>query len=155
METGTFRLFDALAATGKPFVEKVDFQDEAAGKPGPCENARMVWLVNTPRNPLLRVTDIARVAEGVERGKNAAGGGQIPFCRRRCKQTAGTGADIVVHSSDQVHQWGTCDCGWRSCVAGDQELETAGLVGSQLLSVVTGQWPSIAWLTPCPLDCAP
>ena len=61
---GSWRLFDTLAARGQFNVVTVDFGDEAAvalaleADPAPA----VVWL-ETPSNPLLRVTDIGAVSE--------------------------------------------------------------------------------------------
>src|SRR5664279_629838 len=59
---GTFRLFSAWQRRGELKVEFVDFGNPAALQTALSVPAAMVW-VETPSNPLLRITDIAAVAE--------------------------------------------------------------------------------------------
>ena len=59
---GTYRLFDAWRRRGEREVEFIDFGDEAALRTALSRPAALVWI-ETPSNPLLRITDIAAVAE--------------------------------------------------------------------------------------------
>jgi len=138
---GTFRLFDALAAKGAFCLEWVDFQDEASWKPA-LENARMVWL-ETPSNPLLRVTDIARIAEGVERGRTLLVADNT-FLSPALQQPLALGADIVVHSTTKYIN-GHSDVVGGAVVAGDQELADKLAWWANCIGVTGSAFD--AWLT--------
>jgi cystathionine gamma-synthase len=94
---GTFRLFSALARHGMLRVEFVDpsdidsFADELVARP------RMVWL-ETPSNPLLRITDLARAAAlATEVGALVVA--DNTFLSPVWQQPLVLGADLVVHST--------------------------------------------------------
>ncbi len=94
---GTYRLFDAWRRRGERQVEFLDYGDEAALTEALATPAAMVW-VETPSNPLLRVTDIERV---VALG-HAAGAKVVvdnTFLSPAWQQPLGLGADVVVHST--------------------------------------------------------
>ena len=58
---GTFRLFSAWARRGELKIDFVDFGNPAAVATALAIPAALVWI-ETPSNPLLRITDIASVA---------------------------------------------------------------------------------------------
>lgn len=96
---GSWRLFDALAGKGHFRVAVVDFTDLSAmsaalsAEPAP----RLVW-VETPSNPLLRITDLRAVADAAHaRGALVAADNTFlsPYFQRPIEH----GADFVVHSS--------------------------------------------------------
>lgn len=94
---GTWRLFDRLAGKGVLNVETVDFADSdrldaaLAGRPA------LVWI-ETPSNPLLRLTDIAAVsAKAQEVGALVAV--DNTFCTPLLQRPIELGADVVVHST--------------------------------------------------------
>ncbi len=60
---GTYRLLAALRRTGRAEVDLVDMSDAAAVARALAAGPRLVWI-ETPSNPLLRITDIAAVAAG-------------------------------------------------------------------------------------------
>ncbi len=94
---GTFRLFDALHRRGDHQVEFVNFGDEAALAAALSRPAAMLWI-ETPSNPLLRLTDIEAVAQ---RG-HAAGALVVvdnTFLSPAWQQPLRLGADLVVHST--------------------------------------------------------
>ncbi len=94
---GTFRLFDALHRRGDQQVEFVDFGDEAALAAALSRPAAMVWI-ETPSNPLLRLTDI----EAVARRGHAAGALVVvdnTFLSPVWQQPLRLGADLVMHST--------------------------------------------------------
>ena len=64
---GTFRLFTALVRQGILRVEFVDPTELAAFGAALAAGPRLVWL-ETPSNPLLRITDLAR-ASALARGR--------------------------------------------------------------------------------------
>lgn len=63
---GTWRLFTQLAEKGHFEVVTVDFTDPKALAEALARNPRVVWI-ETPSNPLLRITDIRAVAEAAHR----------------------------------------------------------------------------------------
>jgi cystathionine gamma-synthase len=94
---GTYRLFDAWRRRGERQVEFVDFGDAAALDAALSRPAALVWI-ETPSNPLLRITDIAAVcAAAHERGALVVV--DNTFLSPGWQQPLKLGADIVVHST--------------------------------------------------------
>jgi cystathionine gamma-synthase len=94
---GTYRLFDAWHRRGERQVEFIDFGDEAAVRTALAEPAALVWI-ETPSNPLLRITDIAAVAAL----GHAAGALVVvdnTFLSPAWQQPLTLGADLAVHST--------------------------------------------------------
>lgn len=95
---GTFRLFDkVIAATGVRFtyVDTVDLDAvRAALAEGP---AQLVWL-ETPTNPLLRLSDITAVSE-LAHAAGAWVAVDNTFATPVLQQPLALGADAVVHST--------------------------------------------------------
>jgi cystathionine gamma-synthase len=94
---GTYRLFNAWHRRGERQVEFVDFGDEAALRDALSRPAALVWI-ETPSNPLLRITDIAEVA----RLGHACGALVVvdnTFLSPAWQQPLTLGADLVLHST--------------------------------------------------------
>lgn len=97
---GTQRLLRALAAKGHFRVEFRDLATETGSRsPSAAEldAPRLVWI-ETPSNPLLRITDIRRVTAQA----HAAGALVVvdnTFLSPALQQPLALGADIVVHST--------------------------------------------------------
>ena len=72
---GTFRLFTAWQKRGELAVEFVNFGDAAAVTAALSKPAALVWI-ETPSNPLLRITDIADIAQARACDRRAGRGGQ-------------------------------------------------------------------------------
>jgi cystathionine gamma-synthase len=94
---GSFRLFSAWQRRGDLQVEFLDF-----GAPGALEAAlsipaALVW-VETPGNPLLRITDIAATV-ALARAAGALVAVDNTFLSPVLQQPLSFGADIVVHST--------------------------------------------------------
>jgi cystathionine gamma-synthase len=94
---GSFRLFSAWQRRGDLQVEFLDF-----GAPGVLEAAlstpaALVWI-ETPGNPLLRVTDIAATV-ALARAAGALVAVDNTFLSPVLQQPLSFGADIVVHST--------------------------------------------------------
>ncbi|MDR1768598.1 MAG: PLP-dependent aspartate aminotransferase family protein, partial [Propionibacteriaceae bacterium] len=94
---GTWRLLDALARKGRLRVRFADLSDldQAAGL---VDEGVDAVLVETPSNPLLRVTDIAAVAE-LARAAEAALVADNTFASPVGQHPLELGADVVVHSA--------------------------------------------------------
>jgi len=95
---GTQRLLRALAARGH---FRLEFVDLAAGSRGTSlersDGARLVWI-ETPSNPLLRITDITRICAAAH-DAGALAVVDNTFLSPALQQPLALGADIVVHST--------------------------------------------------------
>ena len=94
---GTFRLLTAWKKRGELDVDFVNFGDQAAVDVALSKPAALVWI-ETPSNPLLRITDVADIAK---RG-HAIGALVVAdntFLSPGWQRPIELGADIVVHST--------------------------------------------------------
>ena len=94
---GSYRLFDAWVRRGELKCDFVDFNDADAVHAALAVPAALVWI-ETPSNPLLRITDIAKVAEA----GHAAGALVVvdnTFLSPLWQKPLALGADLVVHST--------------------------------------------------------
>jgi cystathionine gamma-synthase len=94
---GTYRLFDAWRRRGERDVEFVDFGDLAAVEAALAKPTALLWI-ETPSNPLLRITDIEHFAAL----GHAAGALVVvdnTFLSPAWQQPLTLGADLVVHST--------------------------------------------------------
>ena len=139
---GSYRLFEEWQKRGEFVVEFVDFGDAAAVRAALSKPAALVW-VETPSNPLLRITDIAAVAA------QAHGAGALlvvdnTFLSPAWQQPLRLGADIVVHSTTKYIN-GHSDVVGGAAVGKTPELHerlgwwanTLGLTGSPFDSYLT------------------
>ncbi len=94
---GTWRLLDAWAKKGRFDVRFADLTDPTMLAAGLADKPALVW-VETPSNPLLRITDIRHVAQAA----HAAGALCVvdnTFLSPALQQPLALGADVVVHST--------------------------------------------------------
>jgi len=94
---GTWRLLDALSRRGAFELEWVAFDEPSTWRPALDEPARLVWL-ETPTNPLLRISDIRAVADAAHRA-GALIAVDNTFLSPALQQPLCLGADLVVHST--------------------------------------------------------
>jgi len=94
---GTYRLFDAWRRRGEMQVEFVNFADDAAIKAALSQPVGLLWI-ETPSNPLLRITDVAAVA-ALGRAAGALVVVDNTFLSPAWQQPLKLGADLVVHST--------------------------------------------------------
>jgi len=94
---GTHRLFRHLAAKGHFEVQFID-QTSVAAVQAACARKPRLILVESPSNPLLRIVDIARLAE-LAHGCGATLAVDNTFLSPVLQQPIQLGADIVVHST--------------------------------------------------------
>lgn len=94
---GTYRLFSNLAKRKALKVEFVDQTDDEALNAALELNPRLVW-VETPSNPLLRIVDIASVAERAH-ARGALLLVDNTFLSPGWQQPLKLGADLVLHST--------------------------------------------------------
>jgi len=94
---GSWRLFDALARTGRLKLVLTDFSELADASAVVAEGADLVWL-ETPSNPLLRVTDIAAISAAAH-DVGAVVVADNTFATPCVQRPLALGADVVVHSA--------------------------------------------------------
>jgi len=135
---GSFRLFAAWQRRGELAVEFVDFGDAAAVDAALASPCAMLWI-ETPSNPLLRISDIAALAE---RGKRAGALVVVDntFLSPAWQQPLALGADLVVHSTTKYIN------GHSDVVGG------AVIARSAELAQQVGWWANCLGLTGSPFD---
>ena len=94
---GTYRLFEAWRRRGELHCDFVDFGDAAAVRAALSRPTALLWL-ETPSNPLLRITDIAHFAE-LGHAAGALVAVDNTFLSPLWQKPLALGADIVVHST--------------------------------------------------------
>lgn len=115
---GSWRVFDALARTGRLRLRLCDTSDPVATAAAIAEGVDLVWL-ESPSNPLLRLTDLTQVAELA----HAAGGLVVAdntFATAVVQRPLAFGADVVVHSATKYLS-GHSDVVAGAIVAADAE----------------------------------
>jgi cystathionine gamma-synthase len=94
---GTFRALEHAKAAYGLDVTYLDLADMGAVERALRENTRMIWI-ETPSNPLLRLTDVRAVA-ALGRGHGALVVVDNTFLSPVLQQPFSLGADLVVHST--------------------------------------------------------
>ena len=116
---GSHRLFTAEAARGTYRVQFVDFNAPGARARARALRPRLIWL-ETPSNPLLRITDIAAWAR-LAREIGAICVVDNTFLSPVNQQPLDFGADLVVHSTTKFLN-GHSDVVGGTVVAADSAL---------------------------------
>jgi cystathionine gamma-synthase len=135
---GSYRLFDAWARRGELQCDFVDFADEAAVRAALAQPTALLWI-ETPSNPLLRITDIEKFAAA----GHAVGALVVvdnTFLSPLWQKPLGLGADIVVHSTTKYLN-GHSDVVGGAVVAATRELHER-----------LGWWANCLGLTGAPFD---
>jgi len=94
---GTWRLFKARERQQRIELELVDMRDSAALAAALARKPALVWI-ETPSNPLLRVTDVRSVASAA-RAVGALVACDNTFLSPVLQKPLDLGADLVVHST--------------------------------------------------------
>jgi cystathionine gamma-synthase len=94
---GTWRLLDAWAKKGRFRVVFADLTDPARLAEALAQKPDLIW-VETPSNPLLRITDVRHVAQAA-RAVGARCVVDNTFLSPALQRPLTLGADIVVHST--------------------------------------------------------
>lgn len=94
---GTFRLIEALARKRHFRRAFVDLTDERALARALADKPRILWI-ETPSNPLLRITDVRAAADAAHRA-GALVVVDNTFLSPALQQPIALGADLVVHST--------------------------------------------------------
>jgi cystathionine gamma-synthase len=139
---GTFRLLTAWKKRNELDVEFVDFGNAAAVAAALSKPAALVWI-ETPSNPLLRITDIADIAKRAH-SVGALVVADNTFLSPGWQRPLELGADIVVHSTTKYIN-GHSDVVGGAVIAKTQELaeqlawwgNCLGLTGSPFDSFLT------------------
>ncbi len=139
---GSWRLFNALAAKGAFELLTIDLTDPRALTEALATCPAVVWI-ETPSNPLLRITDLRFVIEAT----HAAGALAVvdnTFLSPALQQPIAFGADVVVHSTTKYIN-GHSDVVGGAVIAKDAALHqhlawwanALGLTGSPFDSFLT------------------
>jgi cystathionine gamma-synthase len=139
---GSYRLFKAQADRGLYRVEFVDFSDRVALAAALSRTPKLVWI-ETPSNPLLRITDIAATAR-LAHGVGALVVVDNTFLSPALQRPLSLGADIVVHSTTKYLNGHSDVVGgavvWADAALGDQLAwwcNCLGLAGAPFDSYLT------------------
>ncbi len=116
---GTYRLFEAWRKRGERQVEFINFVDEAAVRAALSKPAALLWI-ETPSNPLLRITDIEKFA-ALGRAAGALTVVDNTFLSPAWQQPLALGADLVLHSTTKYLN-GHSDVVGGAVVARDKAL---------------------------------
>ncbi|MCK7592116.1 cystathionine gamma-synthase [Pseudomarimonas salicorniae] len=139
---GSWRLFDALARKGQFELVVANLSDADEVRRVLAEPARLVWI-ETPSNPLLRITDLQAVIDAA----HAAGALALvdnTFLSPALQTPLAFGADLVLHSTTKYIN-GHSDVVGGAVVAATAELHQQlvwwanclGLTGSPFDSFLT------------------
>jgi len=140
---GTFRLISRVLGGWGITVQVVDMSDTEAVRAAVAAKAPRVLWVETPSNPLLRISDIAALAEiGHEAGSVVVV--DNTFATPALQRPLALGADVVVHSTTK-YLGGHSDVVGGAVVLRDAEL--AEKVGFLQFAVGAVSGPFDAWLT--------
>ena len=94
---GSWRLFTALAAKGAFELDSCDFTDPAAFAQAVARKPQVVWL-ETPSNPLLKITDLEFVAAQAK-AVGALTVADNTFLSPALQRPIEHGVDVVAHST--------------------------------------------------------
>jgi cystathionine gamma-synthase len=135
---GTYRLFSALAQRQCFAVEFIEQDNSAAWAQALARKPQMIW-VETPSNPLLRITDIKLVSTWA-RAQSAMLAVDNTFLSPVWQQPLALGADIVVHSTTKY-------LNGHSDVVGGAVIAAANELHEQL-----AWWANCIGVTGAPFD---
>ena len=116
---GTWRLLDAWAKKGRFRVTFADLTDPAKLAEALAQKPDLVWI-ETPSNPLLRITDIRHVALAAHAG-GALCVVDNTFLSPVLQRPLALGADIVVHSTTKYIN-GHSDVVGGAVIAKDKDI---------------------------------
>ncbi|MCZ7416859.1 MULTISPECIES: cystathionine gamma-synthase [unclassified Streptomyces] len=138
---GTFRLFSKVAERWGVRWSVADTGDADAVRAALTDRTKIIW-VETPTNPLLGITDIARIAD-VARSAGARLVVDNTFASPYLQQPLALGADVVVHSTTK-YMGGHSDVVGGALVTSDATLGEELAFHQNAMGAVAG--PFDAWL---------
>lgn len=139
---GTHRLVSQIHSRWGVEISTADASDLDAVRAGLRPNTKILW-VETPSNPLMKVADIAGLAE-LGHAAGAIVVADNTFATPYLQQPLGLGADVVVHSTTK-YIGGHSDLVGGAVVTADASL--AERIGFQQFAVGAVNSPFDAWLT--------
>ncbi|MCQ4166983.1 cystathionine gamma-synthase [Tahibacter harae] len=118
---GTYRLFERVRrrSAGLDF-SWVDLNDQAALEAAVRPNTKLIWI-ETPTNPLLKIVDIARIAE-FARKRGILVGVDNTFATPMLQRPLELGAHLVMHSATKYLNGHSDIVGGMVVVGDDAEL---------------------------------
>jgi cystathionine gamma-synthase len=140
---GTFRLFTAWNKRNELKVDFVRFGDAAELDAALSQKTDLLWI-ETPSNPLLRITDIAALVQKVK-GKGTLVAVDNTFLSPAWQRPLELGADIVVHSTTKYIN-GHSDCVGGAVVAKTKELHEQLAWWANALGITAGAFDSFLTL---------
>lgn len=140
---GTFRLFNSWQKRGELAVEFINFGDAQQLAKALATPAALVWI-ETPSNPLLRITDIAAVSKLAHQA-GALSVVDNTFLSPAWQRPIEHGADIVVHSTTKYIN-GHSDVVGGAVVAKTRELHEQLVWWANCLGLTGGAFDSFLTL---------
>jgi cystathionine gamma-synthase len=140
---GTHRLVSRVFLPWGVSISTVDMSDLDAVRHAIRPDATKVLWIETPSNPLMKITDIAAVAE-IAKEHGALVVVDNTFASPYLQRPLSLGADVVVHSTTK-YLGGHSDVLGGAIVLNDEEL--AAKVGFLQFGVGAVSGPMDAWLT--------
>ena len=140
---GTYRLFEAWRKRGERQVEFINFGDEAAVRTALSKPADLLWI-ETPSNPLLRITDIEKFT-ALGRAAGALTVVDNTFLSPAWQQPLTLGADLVLHSTTKYLN-GHSDVVGGAVVARDKALHEQLIWWANCLGVTGAPFDSFMTL---------
>jgi len=116
---GTYRLLESVVKNWGIATTYVDIDHPEEFSQAIQPNTRLIWI-ETPTNPLLKIIDIAKIAELVQ-GRNIILVVDNTFASPYFQTPLDHGADIVVHSTTK-YLGGHSDIIGGAAIANDQKL---------------------------------
>lgn len=139
---GTYRLLTKVLAPWGIETTTVELADDDAIRSALRPETKIVWL-ETPSNPLLKIIDVAKIAE-IAHAAGAALVADNTFASPALQQPLALGADLVVHSTTK-YLGGHSDVLGGAVVFGDDRFYEQ--VKFQQFAVGAVSAPLDAWLT--------
>lgn len=139
---GTYRLINRVFVPWGVELTTVDLGDLAAVRAAIRPNTKALWI-ETPSNPLMKISDIAALAS-IARSGHAKVVVDNTFATPYLQRPLSLGADIVVHSTTK-YLGGHSDVLGGAVIVNDQEL--ADRIGFLQFGVGAISSPLDAWLT--------
>jgi len=140
---GTYRLLSRVLGAWGVRLRTVDMSDLDAVRAAVAERAPRILWVETPSNPLLRITDIAGLS-AIGRDAGALVVVDNTFATPALQRPLALGADVVVHSTTK-YLGGHSDVVGGAVVLNDDAL--AEQIGFLQFAVGAVSGPLDAWLT--------
>jgi cystathionine gamma-synthase len=140
---GTFRLFTAWNKRNELQVDFVRFGDAAELEAALTRKTDLLWI-ETPSNPLLRITDIAALVQKVK-GRGTLVVVDNTFLSPAWQRPLELGADIVVHSTTKYIN-GHSDCVGGAVIAKSKEVHDQLAWWANALGLTGGAFDSFLTL---------